>query len=71
MGVRREQGAVGNVSRGECCVVELRRNRRRVSVTGLNRIQRQPTTGELEFNREHAQKPVCGSALALARRGSL
>ena len=40
-------------------------------VAGLNRIQRHTTTRELEFYREHAQKPVCGSALVLARRGSV
>ena len=53
-----------------CCVhvVELRRNWRRVSVTGLNRIHRHTAMRELEFYREHAQKPVCGSALVLARR---
>ena len=55
----------------DCCVVELRRNWRRVSVTGLDRVYRHTATGELEFYREHAQKPVCGSALVLARRGSV
>ena len=49
--------------------IDLRRNLRRVSVTGINRIQRHTTMRELEFYREHAQKPVCGSALVLARRG--
>ena len=54
-----------------CCVVESRRNRRRVSVTGLDRVQRHTATRELESHGEHAQKPVCGSALVLARRGSV
>ena len=54
-----------------CCVVELRRNGRRVSVTGLNRIHRHTSTGISEFYGEQAQKPMCGSALVLARRGSV
>ena len=54
-----------------CCVVELRRNGRRVSVTGLNRIHRHTSTGDTEFYGEQAQKPMCGSALVLARRGSV
>ena len=40
-----------------CCVVELRRNWRRVSVTDLDRIQRHTTTGELELYREHHRSP--------------
>ena len=54
-----------------CCVVELRRNGRRVSVTGLNRIHRHTSTRDTEFYGEQAQKPMCGSALVLARRGSV
>jgi hypothetical protein len=54
-----------------CCVVELRRNGRRVSVTGLNRIHRHTSTRDTEFYGEQAQKPMCGSALMLARRGSV
>ena len=54
-----------------CCVVELRRSGRRVSVTGLNRIQRHTSTRDTEFYGEQAQKPMCGSALVLARRGSV
>ena len=60
-----------NVTSMVCCVVELRRNRRRVSVTGLNRIHRHTSTGDTEFYGEQAQKPMCGSALVLARRGSV
>ena len=54
-----------------CCVVEVRRSGRRVSVTGLNRIQRHTSTGDTECYREQAQKPMGGSALMLARRGSV
>ena len=39
--------------------------------TGLNRIDRHTSTGDTEFYTEQAQKPMCGSALVLARRGSV